>query len=196
MKESTKDRQDIADLMTGWLHRDLGEWELLRDLFTAAGRIEITWFSGLASDFVGASARMGASDIRTKHLIAAPVITFSEDGTRAVSETNAIIVAENGSLSLGSQTHSRFIDRLEKDAGRWRIADRRSVYDFATFTFPAGIVPIDQEIVAAHPPEYAALAYVLASGGFPVDGTFATQGSAAERDLRYAAIAWLTEARS
>lgn len=63
------DRQQITDLLTGWMHRDLGEWDQLRGLFHPDGTIEITWFEGLASDFVDGSMRMGASDIRTKHLI-------------------------------------------------------------------------------------------------------------------------------
>ena len=70
-----QDRQSIADLMTGWMHRDLAEWDELRALFHADGVIEITWFEGKASDFVDGSMRMGASDLRTKHLVAAPVVT-------------------------------------------------------------------------------------------------------------------------
>ena len=30
------DRLAISDLMTGWIHRDLGQWDDLRALFTAA----------------------------------------------------------------------------------------------------------------------------------------------------------------
>jgi len=63
-----QDRQDLNDLMNGWMHRDLGEWEQLRNLFHPDGTIEITWFEGLASDFVEGSMRMGASDLRTKHM--------------------------------------------------------------------------------------------------------------------------------
>ena len=37
-----QDRQAIADLMTGWMHRDLAEWDQLRALFHADGVIEIT----------------------------------------------------------------------------------------------------------------------------------------------------------
>ncbi|SQH93402.1 Uncharacterised protein [Salmonella enterica subsp. salamae] len=39
-----EDRQQIVDLLTGWIHRDLGEWEQLRNLFYPNGTIEITWF--------------------------------------------------------------------------------------------------------------------------------------------------------
>lgn len=188
-----QDRQDVADLMTGWIHRDQGRWDRLRELFHPDARIEITWFEGLATDFVDASARMAATDLRTKHLITAPNVTFSADGTRAVAETNALIVVENSSLGLGCNGHNRFIDRIERRDGVWRIVDRKSVYDFATFTFPAGIMEIDPEVMARYPREYGALAYVLDQSGFPVQRTFATQGSDLERDIRNSAFAWLGE---
>lgn len=78
------DRLQITDLLTGWMHRDLGEWDQLRNLFHPDGTIEITWFEGLASDFVDGSMRMGASDVRTKHLIGTPVVTFNAETTRAI----------------------------------------------------------------------------------------------------------------
>ena len=50
--QTLEDRQSIADLMIGWIHRDLAEWDKLRALFHPDGTIEISWFEGLASDFV------------------------------------------------------------------------------------------------------------------------------------------------
>jgi hypothetical protein len=191
MEPTLQDRQNIADLMTGWIHRDLGEWDRLRELFHSDGRIEITWFEGLASDFVDASARMGASDFRTKHLITAPVVTFSDDGRRAVSETNAIIIGENVRLGLGCNGHNRFLDRLERRDGAWRILDRKSVYDFGSFTFPTGLVEIDRQAADKYPREYAALAYLLDLSGFPVRRTFATKGSELERGIKRSALEWL-----
>ncbi|WP_306322818.1 MULTISPECIES: hypothetical protein [unclassified Streptomyces] len=81
---------------------------------------------------------------------------------------------------------------MERRDGAWRIADRKSVYDFATFTFPAGIRDIDADVVAKYPREYAALAYVLDRSGFPVERTFATQGSELEREIKESAFAWLS----
>lgn len=189
-----QDRQDIADLMTGWIHRDLGQWDRLRELFHPDARIEITWFEGPAHAFVDASARMGSSDFRTKHLITAPVVTFSDDGSRAVGETNAVIIGENVRLDLGCTGHNRFIDRLERRDGGWRILDRKSVYDFAGFTFPSGPVDIDRAAVARHPREYAALAHLLELSGFPVSRVFATRGSEQEREIKQSAFDWLREA--
>ncbi|MFF5075444.1 nuclear transport factor 2 family protein [Actinoplanes sp. NPDC000266] len=193
MTTTWQDRQDIADLMTGWIHRDLGEWDRLRALFHPDSRIEVTWFEGLAFDFVDASARMNASDLRTKHLITAPVVTFSSDGDRAVSETNAVIIAENVRLELGGNAHNRFIDQLERRDGVWRIADRKSVYDFASFTFPTGFKHIEPSGLAGHPREYGALAYVLEASGFPVRRAFATRGSKLEQEIKESALGWLHE---
>ncbi|MFB7652483.1 MULTISPECIES: nuclear transport factor 2 family protein [unclassified Streptomyces] len=191
MDATLQGRQDIADLMTGWIHRDLGEWEQLRRLFHPDGRIEVTWFEGLASEFVDASARMGASDLRTKHLVTAPVATFSADGTRALAETNAVIIGENVKLALGCNAHSRFFDRIERRDGSWRILDRRCIYDVATFTYPGAPVDIDAVALARHPREYGALAYLLDASGFPVQRTFPTKGSGQERDIKQAARDWL-----
>ena len=115
MQTNLQDRMDIADLITGWIHRDLAQWDDLRTLFHPDGEIEVTWFEGKASDFVDASMRMGASDLRTKHLITSPVVAFN--GCKAVVETNVVIIGENLKLGLGCAGHSRFYDLVEK---RWR----------------------------------------------------------------------------
>jgi hypothetical protein len=79
MQSYLEDRLSIADLMTGWIHRDLGEWDQLRNLFHPDATIEITWFAGKASDFVDGSIEMGASDFKSKHVITSPVAIFNGD---------------------------------------------------------------------------------------------------------------------
>lgn len=192
MHDQHNDRQQLNDLMNGWMHRDLGEWAQLRDLFHPDGTIEITWFEGLGSDFVEGSMRMGASDLRTKHLIATPAVTFNATANKAILETNAIIIAENVKLDIGCECHNRFYDLAEKRDGVWRLFHRQSVYDMGTFTFPMGPVAIDQSIVAKYPREYAALAYLLEQSGFPLGRVFATRGSELEAAMKAEAKRWLT----
>lgn len=191
MQNQLHDRQQLNDLMNGWMHRDLGEWEQLRDLFHPDGTIEITWFEGLASDFVTGSMRMGKSDLRTKHLIAAPAITFSASGSKAILETNAMIIAENVKLNVGCECHNRFYDMAEKRDGVWRLVRRQSIYDMGTFTFPLGLVEIDPAVVAKYPREYATLAYLLEKSGFPLQRVFATRGSELEQKIKHDAKQWL-----
>ncbi len=190
MQNHLLDRTQIADLINGWMYRDLGEWDRLLELFHPDGVIEVTWFEGLFTEFVAASRRMAASpDVRNKHVIAPPSVTF--DGDRAIAETNAIIVGENVSLGLGYAVHNRFYDMIEKRAGAWKIVKRQSIYDMGTFTFPRGIVAIDPDTVARYPQEYAPLGYILEKTGFPVRRVFATKGSDLERNMKAAGNAWL-----
>jgi hypothetical protein len=184
-----EDRQSIADLMTGWIHRDLAEWDKLRELFHPDGTVEISWFKGTASDFVDGSMRMGKSDFGTKHDISAPVVTIN--GNKAIAETNAVVIGENVRLNLGVSAHARFYDRVEKRKGVWRIANRQGIYDFCYFNFPQGVVEIDRELVKKYPREYAALAYLLEKSGFPVKGVFATKGSDLEKTMKANGQAWL-----
>lgn len=186
-----EDRQQIVDLLTGWIHRDLGEWEQLRNLFYPNGTIEITWFEGTASDFVDSSIRMGVSDVRTKHLIGTPIVTFNAGATKAIVETNAMIIADNVTLNLGCIGHNRFYDMAEKRDGVWKLRHRQSIYDMSSFTFPLGIVEIDQTTVAKYPREYAALGYLLEKSGFPVQRVFATRGSVLEQQMKIHAKHWL-----
>lgn len=188
----TDDRWQITDLMTGWIHRDLGEWDKLRDLFHPDGEIEVTWFEGKASDFIEGSRRMGKSTLKTKHLVGTPVVTFH--GDRALVETNAVIVADNAALNLGCAVHNRFFDKVERRDGVWKLVKRQSIYDMGSFTFPGGIVAIEQEVVAKYPREYAALAYLLEKSGFPVGRVFATRGSEIEKSMKAEARQWLANA--
>jgi hypothetical protein len=184
-----EDRQSIADLMTGWIHRDLAEWDQLRELFHPDGTIEISWFEGLASDFVDGSMRMGESDLHTKHVISAPLVTFH--GNKAIVETNAVVVGENVRLGLGCSTHARFYDQVEKRSGAWKIVKRQGIYDFGYFNFPQGLVEIDRELVKTYPREYAPLAYLLEKSGFPVKRVFATKGRDLEKTMKANGQAWL-----
>lgn len=192
MQNQLQDRQDLNNLMNGWIHRDLAEWDALRDLFHTDGTIEITWFEGLATDFVAGSMRMGVSDLRTKHLIASPAITFNAAGDKAILETNAIIIAENVKLNIGCECHNRFYDLAEKREGVWKLFHRQSVYDMGTFTFPLGPVAIDQSVAVKYPREYAALAYLLEQSGFPLNRVFATRGSELESKMKADGKHWLS----
>lgn len=189
MQSYLEDRQQITDLINGWIHRDLGQWDQLRALFHPDGEIEVTWFEGKASDFIDGSIRMGASKLSTKHLIGTPVVTFN--GNKAIVETNAVIVADNAALGLGCSNHNRFYDLAEKRDGVWRLLKRQSVYDMGSFTFPDGPVEIDRAVLANYPRGYAPLAYLLEQSGFPVQRVFATRGSELEQQMRAEAQAWL-----
>ncbi|MDQ0812312.1 hypothetical protein QFZ63_004026 [Streptomyces sp. B3I7] len=76
--------------------------------------------------------------------------------------------------------HGRFVDRLSRDAGQWRIAHRAAVHDSATFTCPYGFMPVDESVVHRFPREYAPLSDVLEVSGFET-GECPTRGLATAR---------------
>lgn len=187
--DRTEDRSLIATLMTGFIHRDLGEWDRLGELFHPEAMVHIMWFNGAAADFVAASSHMGKTDLSSKHVIANPLIHFS--GRRAVTETNAITVTENTALGAVCTSHIRFVDRVEERDESWRILERRSVYDMSFFDVPpTDLAPAS---LKCHPHEYAALAHLLTLSGFAIEGTYPTRGSEVERQTKEDNNSWLTE---
>ncbi|MBB5916171.1 hypothetical protein BJY24_005083 [Nocardia transvalensis] len=192
------DRLAIGDLMTGWIHRDRERWEELAGLFHEDATLRILWFSGSARDFVDRSRRMGHGPLRSKHFIGPPAIRFA--GERAFVETNAILLAELTDTGIGATVHNRFLDRVSRRDGVWRIDHRDSVYDMGGFTYPFGVAgapDIDSTSLSdRHPREYAALAYLLEAAGHPVTGTYPTRFGAQEAAILEAGNAWLAEANA
>lgn len=187
----TEDKVAIGELINGWIYRDTAQWDKLAALFAPDATIEVTWFEGKASDFIQASRGMGKSAISSKHFIGAPIITFSADGQRAVTETNAMIIAMNESIRLGATVHNRFLDNLQRINGEWKICQRQVVYDCGSFDFPAGVVDIDPQVVSQFPLAYAPLGYLLHSGGYAVQRVFATRNSPLEEQIRRDGERWL-----
>ena len=179
----------INKLVQGWIYRDIADWDRLAALFHSGATVEITWFIGTAIDFIAGSQRMGASRLRTKHQIGFPII--EQRGNRAIAETSTVIVVDHQELGLACNGYARFYDYMEDRNGEWKIVQRHCIYDLAAFAFPRGATGIDLGLLDRFPSEYAALAYLLVSAGFPVDRVFPTRGSELERKLKTDGQAWL-----
>ena len=152
-QERLPDVEAIRGQMTGWIHRDRGNWAELLELFHPDGTIEVTWFSGLARDFVEGSRRMGESAFRAKHLISDPVIAFT--GDRAVVETNAVIAVETPtSISAPARTTA---SSIRWNAGATSDASRVGTR-FTTFprsrsrTVPSALIPRAKSCCFNSPP--------------------------------------------
>lgn len=185
------DRVDAADLMTDWAaHRDAHRWDHLGALFAPDATIELTWFTGAATDWVDGLRRQPPGPLESKHVMARPVVAVA--GDRMSTETNAIVVLDQPELGLGAVCHLRFLDRLTRVAGRWRIAHRASVYDFSALTALPGDTAVDPADLARFPRQYAALAHLLARSGVHPDTASPVRGSDGERHLRDAQQHWLS----
>jgi hypothetical protein len=179
----------INRLVQGWMYRDISDWDRLATLFHDDATVEITWFIGTASNFIAGSQKMTTSKLRTKHQIGFPIIDHL--ATRAIAETSTVIVVEHAELGLACNCYARFYDYVEKRNDEWKLLERHCIYDLAAFTFPRGAQHVDLELLNRFPSEYAALAYLLVSAGFPVTYIFPTRGSELERKLKADGQKWL-----
>jgi hypothetical protein len=131
---SSKDILDkfaCAELIQAWgTFRDQGKWQELRGTFTPDGHISVSWFRGSFDLFVEhCRASAAAGHTWSRHHLSAPTIKLRAD--RAVAETSVIIRVRQAfsGVEVDLTSCSRFLDRLERHAGGWLIAERAAIYE-------------------------------------------------------------------
>lgn len=126
-----EDKFAIAELIQAWgVYRDHGRWQELRSTFTRDGEISISWFRGPFERFVDrCKTNFAAGHTWSRHHLFAPSIRLNAD--RAVAETPVIIrVRQNfKDVPVDLTSCSRFLDRIERHADGWLIAERAAIYE-------------------------------------------------------------------
>ncbi len=125
------DKFAIAELIQAWgSYRDQGKWRELRATFTPDGYISISWFRGPFEQFVErCRANSAAGHSWSRHHLFASSIKLN--GERAVAETSVIIRVRQKfkDVPVDLTSCSRFLDRVERHAGSWLIAERAAIYE-------------------------------------------------------------------
>ncbi|MGH6674541.1 MAG: nuclear transport factor 2 family protein [Xanthobacteraceae bacterium] len=125
------DRIACAELIQNWgVFRDQGRWKELLATFTPDGQISVSWFRGPFDQFVErCRASYGVGRSWSRHHLFAPTLRFA--GHRALAETSVIIRVRqpfNG-IAVDLTSCSRFLDRVERRARGWLIAERAAIYE-------------------------------------------------------------------
>jgi hypothetical protein len=123
------DKMACAELVQAWgFARDQARWDDLTAIFHADGQIHVSWFKGAYADFVE-RCRQNHGRARAKHLLWPARVAVS--GDRALSECNVAILVRQAieGIECDLTSYARFIDRIERRDGRWRIADRVTIYE-------------------------------------------------------------------
>ena len=124
------DKIACAELVQAWgFARDQGKWDALLDTFHAGGQIHVSWFQGAFPDFVERCRQNYGKGSTAKHLLWPARVQVN--GDRATAETNVAIMVRQVIVGIESDliSNSRFLDRLEKRDGTWRMAERACVYE-------------------------------------------------------------------
>jgi SnoaL-like domain len=192
----TADRSACADLIQLWgICRDQGRWQDLLATFHPDGQIAVSWFRGLFSDFVERCKANFASGPRAKHLLWPALVQGR--GMRAVAETNVTILVRQQieGVWVDMTSRARFLDRIERSHGRWRIAERAAIYeqDRLDPVEPSIVfVKLMQAAKAAHHPEaYRYMAYRVTAAGRALANPVHYDGLPETEALKARYEAWL-----
>lgn len=150
--------------------RDRGWWQQMRDVYWPDGRIQLSWFTGAAHDFVDASERMSGRGDTSTHRLSPPVVHVV--GDRALIQVSAAIEVsiEVDGASGVLVSYARIEYRAERRDGEWKLSALETIYerDALMAKVPGQSLKIDAETLAKHRPSYALLSSLLESRGYPV----------------------------
>jgi hypothetical protein len=162
------DRMACADLVQAWgVYRDQGKWKELRGTFTPDGHISISWFRGPFEQFVErCRASFAAGHGWSRHHLFPSTVRLN--GDRAVAETTIVIRVRQkfSGIDVDLTSYSRFLDRIERHAGGWLIAERAGIYERDRLD-PVEPSPAFDELfkaanTAQYPEQYRYMAFRLA----------------------------------
>lgn len=148
--------------------RDTGMWNRMRDCFHPDSLVRLSWFTGSGPAFVEGSIDMAKRGMLAKHRLSPVLVTLA--GDRAIASLSAIIDIPTviDSVELMLSAYSRFIYRVERREGTWRIYGFDCIYirDELTPTILGQTVPINLGEMKSFRPSYRNLAYSLSLKGY------------------------------
>ena len=127
------DKQEIHEVLMRYCRGiDRCDEELLRGVYHPDAADNHGLFVGKAADFIPWALKALERDLSTKHYVTNELIELRGDIADVESYVLAVHhrVAEEGGL-VDLIMAGRYIDRFERRAGVWKIADRKVVMDWA-----------------------------------------------------------------
>jgi hypothetical protein len=124
------DKTACAEVIQAWgFARDQGRWDDLLATFHPGGEIAVSWFRGPYPDFVARCQANFGKGSEAKHLLWPARV--SVNGTRATCETSVAILVRQTieGVPVDLTSNGRFLDRLEKRNGAWRMVERAALYE-------------------------------------------------------------------
>jgi hypothetical protein len=151
--------------------RDMGKWDRMRDCFHPDSLVHLSWFKGSGPDFVEGSLDMAKRGMLAKHRLSPILVTLA--GDRAIATMSAIIdipaIVDGVELTLSA--YSRFVYRVERRDGKWRIYSFDCIYirDELTPAIIGQTVDINLGEIESFRTSYRNLAYCLKLKGYRPD---------------------------
>lgn len=191
--ERVKILQPVGD----WaLWRDMEQWDRLRSVYAPGATMAVSWFDGLASDFVTRCETMNdttANPMVSQHLLGGSQVQCR--GARALVDTRVSILmrlAVHG-VACDVTAIGRFHDRLVRSGEGWSIDRRVAIFekDMMQSVVPGESLNVDRAKFLGFPAAYRCCAYTLAERGMTINASLPAPGSPALAALYAAGQDWL-----
>lgn len=150
--------------------RDRGWWDDMADCFAPDAVIDMSWFSGPASQFIENTRARSTDGVWGRHRLSPPAVRVS--GDRAWAELPLGIefrfAVDRVEVDLVSYCRSQY--RLERLNGTWKIVLITSIYERDTLTpaVPGQAVPTTAAEFSRYRPSYRCLAWYFDRQGSPL----------------------------
>ena len=124
------DRQEIVEVLARYTRAvDRRDWEALRACYHPGALDHHTGYDGDADGFVDFVMKVMPENLVTQHLVGQQFVEV--DGDVARSEAYAINTHRHiGEPDQDYTSGCRYVDRMERRNGEWRIAERFAVRDW------------------------------------------------------------------
>jgi hypothetical protein len=150
------------------LSRDLGLWEQMRDCFHDDSVVRLSWIDASGPEFVRRSKEMAERNVKATHRLGPVLVTLA--GDRAIAQLGAVIDVPGKirGIAVIFSSHARFLFRVERRAGAWRISAFDSIYqrDELNPVIPGQVVIIEPSELKNFRPSYQLLSFCLMSAGY------------------------------
>ena len=171
MNDAMTDRILLRELVENWaVWRDAGDWERFATVWHDDGVMMATWFQGPAAEFIRVTQEGWARGVSILHFLGGSSVELA--GDRAVVQTK-MTISQRGEVHgvlCDVVCTGRFVDFIERRAGRWGMVLRQPVYE------KDRIDPVDHAVrleldaarLATFPKGYRHLAYIQTLIGYTV----------------------------
>ncbi len=190
------DKIACAEVIQAWgFARDQGRWDDLAAVFHPGGEIAVSWFRGPYPEFVAHCARNWGRGSVAKHQLWPARV--SVNGARATAETSVAILVRQTieDVEVDLTSNGRFLDRLERRDGVWRMVERAALYEKDRLDpvepsekFDAMMANSD---AAKYPAQYRYMAYRVHAAGRPLAEPVHYDGRAETEALKARYAGWL-----
>jgi SnoaL-like protein len=195
----TDDKSACAEVIQAWgFARDQGRWDDLAAIFHPGGEIAVSWFRGPYPEFVAHCRRNYGRGSAAKHLLWPARVAVN--GDRATAETNVAILVRQTIEDVPTDltSYGRFLDRVERRGGHWRIVERATLYEKDRLDpvepSPAFVALMARADAAKHPAPYRYMAYRVHAAGRQLAEPVHYDGRAETEALKSRYAAWLNGA--